>query len=257
MPLGQSPATTHGLVANQVAQRQQTGVAVQPHSQAHSRPGVEAFRVSLSPKTGGQALPAEVQAKMEAALGADFSDVRVHVGREASSVGAIAFTWGSNIHFAPGQYSPNTTHGQKLIGHELAHVVQQRAGRVRNPFGSGVAVVQDHALEAEAERLGTKAAMTPVARGEGGTLQRKATPQSTIQRVTVQPSAAQLDGAQVFRATGSGPAGPIGSVKLWKRGNGVAEITHLSVQPDHRRHGLGKELMNPAIQSARRTKSGR
>jgi hypothetical protein len=40
----------------------------------------------------------------------------------------------------------------------LAHVVQQRAGRVRNPLGSGLAVVQDKALEAEADRLGRQAA---------------------------------------------------------------------------------------------------
>ena len=36
--------------------------------------------------------------------------------------------------------------------------MQQRAGRVRNPLGSGVAVVQDPALEAEAERMGLRAA---------------------------------------------------------------------------------------------------
>ena len=49
--------------------------------------------------------------------------------------------------------------GQQLLGHELTHVLQQRAGRVSNPFGSGTAVVQDHALEAEADRMGMKAAM--------------------------------------------------------------------------------------------------
>ena len=130
--------------------------------QRRSALGLEAFPVDLRPRAGGQPLPVEVQAKMELALGSDFSDVRVHVGREAASVGAMAFTWGSDIHFAPGQYSPHTTYGQKLLGHELAHVVQQRAGRVRNPFGSGVAVVQDRALEAEADRMGMKAAMTPV-----------------------------------------------------------------------------------------------
>ena len=76
-----------------------------------------------------------------------------------AAIGAIAFTWGSDIHFAPGHYNPHSIQGQQLLGHELAHVLQQRAGRVRNPFGSGTAVVQDHALEAEADRLGMKAAM--------------------------------------------------------------------------------------------------
>jgi hypothetical protein len=132
--------------------------------QRKSGPGVEAFRVPLREKSGGLPLPDAVRTKMEAAFSADFSDVRVHIGREASSLGAIAYTWGTNIHFAPGQYSPNTLQGQKLLGHELWHVVQQKNGRVKNPFGGGVAVVQDHALEAEADRMGIKAALTQVVR---------------------------------------------------------------------------------------------
>jgi hypothetical protein len=127
------------------------------------RPGVEAFKVPLQPKSGGLPLPDQVRAKMEAAFSTDFSDVRVHIGREASSIGAIAYTWGTNIHFAPGQYNPHSLQGQKLLGHELWHVVQQKAGRVRNPLG-GVAVVQDHALEAEADRMGVKAALTTLPR---------------------------------------------------------------------------------------------
>ena len=107
---------------------------------------------------GGKPLPDAVRGKMEAALGADFSAVRVHVGPQAERIGAIAFTVGSDIYFAPGRFQPDTVHGQQLLGHELAHVVQQRAGRVRNPLGSGLAVVQDHALEAEADRLGRHAA---------------------------------------------------------------------------------------------------
>ncbi|HYK01927.1 MAG TPA: DUF4157 domain-containing protein [Thermoanaerobaculia bacterium] len=107
---------------------------------------------------GGQPLPPAVRTKMESFFGTSFGDVRVHVGPQASAIGALAFTQGSEIHFAPGQYNPSTPQGQQILGHELAHVVQQRAGRVRNPFGSGVAVVQDHALEAEADRMGHRAA---------------------------------------------------------------------------------------------------
>jgi hypothetical protein len=141
------------------------GSAARPAGTIQRRPGVESFRVDMQQKFGGWPLPRDVQAKMESSLGADFSDVRIHVGPEASAIGAIAFTWGSDIHFAPGQYNPHTPHGQSLLGHELAHVVQQRAGRVSNPFGAGVAVVQDQALEAEADRLGHRAAMSqmPVA----------------------------------------------------------------------------------------------
>lgn len=168
----------HAAAHREAASRQRGGVQGRADAtaraggtssvQCKSSFGVDAFRVSLQPKTGGQPLPSEVRAKMEAAFGSDFSDVRVHVGHEASRIGAIAYTWGSNIHFAPGHYNPHTLQGQKILGHELWHVVQQKSGRVQNPFGGGVAVVQDHALEAEADRMGEKAALTSVVSKPGG-----------------------------------------------------------------------------------------
>ncbi len=114
--------------------------------------------IDLSHAGPGLPLPAAVLQKMESFFGASFSDVRVHVGHQARAIGAVAFTMGSSLYFAPGHYSPDSPHGQRLLGHELAHVVQQRAGRVRNPFNAGVAVVQDQGLEAEAERKGLQAA---------------------------------------------------------------------------------------------------
>lgn len=127
-------------------------------------PGLEAFPVMLRKRVGGMPLPNHIRQKMEHSFGADFSDIRIHVGQEARDIGAIAFTWGSDIHFAPGFYHPDTFQGQQLLGHELTHVLQQRSGRVRNPFGSGTAVVQDVALESEADRMGLKAALTMIPR---------------------------------------------------------------------------------------------
>jgi hypothetical protein len=168
------------------------GQSAQMKSAGQKRPGVNAFPVVLRAAIGGMPLPIEVQTKMESALGANFSDVRIHIGPEAASVGAIAFTWGSNIHFAPGHYNPGTPQGQELLGHELAHVRQQRAGRVTNPFGRGVAVVQDVALEAEADRLGRQAArsvaaVAPQAAGgaaavKSGVVSRKVDPVANYQR---------------------------------------------------------------------------
>jgi hypothetical protein len=112
----------------------------------------------LKPGAGGRPLPEAVRTKMESFFKADLSDVRVHVGSEAASIGALAFTLGSNLYFAPGQLDMHSQRGHELLGHELAHVIQQRAGRVQNPFGNGVAVVQDPALEAEADRMGRLAA---------------------------------------------------------------------------------------------------
>lgn len=138
--------------------------AAQPQTSGNSLQLPQSF---LGRRGAGKPLPEPVQRKMEAALGADFSDVRIHVGAEAPGIGALAFAHGSDLYFAPGLYDPHTTHGQRLLGHELAHVVQQRNGRVRNPFGSGVAVVQDPALEAEADRLGMMAAAHSVPGANG------------------------------------------------------------------------------------------
>ena len=113
---------------------------------------------TLKPRGSGQPLPEPVQKKMESFFNTSFAEVRIHVGHEAAAIGALAFTHGTDLYFAPGQYNPQSTQGQQLLGHELTHVMQQRAGRVRNPLGAGVAVVQDPALEAEAERMGLRAA---------------------------------------------------------------------------------------------------
>lgn len=105
-------------------------------------------------------IPGEIKQKMENSLGADFSSVRVHPeSAKAPEVGALAYTQGTDIHFAPGQFKPDTTTGQQLLGHELAHVVQQQKGLVQPTTEiEGMAVNDDVALEHEADVLGEKAA---------------------------------------------------------------------------------------------------
>jgi hypothetical protein len=113
---------------------------------------------------GPTGMPAATQAKMESAFGTDFSAVRVHTGSQlATALGALAATQGNDIHFAPGTYQPTSVGGQQLLGHELAHVVQQRAGRVpvlqrKNAGDSGITLNVDRALEAEADEMGLRAA---------------------------------------------------------------------------------------------------
>jgi hypothetical protein len=132
----------------------------------------------------GQRLPEAVQAKMEQSFGADFSDVRVHEGQQATAVGARAYTQASDIHFAPGAYQPGTQQGQELLGHELTHVVQQRQGRVQaSTQYKGVAINDDPSLESEADQMGARAARGDAAEMGGGaggpgteTVQRDALP---------------------------------------------------------------------------------
>ena len=77
----------------------------------------------------GQTLEPTVRSRMEGAFGHDFSRVRVHSSADAatltSNLNARAFTVGSDIGFAEGEYKPGTLAGDALIAHELAHVVQQ------------------------------------------------------------------------------------------------------------------------------------
>jgi hypothetical protein len=174
----------------------------------------------------GRPLPDALRAKMEAFFRADFSDVRIHHGPQAQAIGAHAFTMGSGIWFAPGQYAPDTRHGQQLIGHELTHVLQQRSGRVR-AHGSGVSVVNDPALEAEADRMGALAAGSrapvqakaahPTSAPKGPAVQAKASTQSGHRLVV---------GAYLHQGKGSLPAemaghafvaleGPNGKREAW------------------------------------------
>jgi Domain of unknown function (DUF4157) len=108
---------------------------------------------------GGAAMPAEVQRKMEQVFGTSLAAVRIHVGPRAAALGAKAYTQGTEIHFAPGTYQPESPAGQTLLGHELAHVIQQSAGRVSaTSEAHGVPVNEDAGLEAEADEMGAKAA---------------------------------------------------------------------------------------------------
>jgi ribosomal protein S18 acetylase RimI-like enzyme len=192
---------------------------------------------------GGRPLPDAVRDKMEAALGADFSNVRVHVGPQAERIGAVAFTMGTDIYFAPGRFQPDTLQGRQLLGHELAHVVQQRQGRVRNPKGAGVAVVQDRALESEADRLGHRAAAHRVIaqpKQAHGAVQ----PSSPV-RISTPMSA----GPGRYRLTATTGGLQVGEVMVHTKGRTAAEITDLGVDPAHRDHGIGKLLLASAART--------
>lgn len=105
---GGGGAGTHGAVPGKRTQVEQLG---QP------------------PAPGPRALDPGTRSTMEQRLGHGFSDVRVHEGSDvAGRAGAQAVTEGTDIHFAPGQYRPEARDGQFLLGHELAHVVQQSGG---------------------------------------------------------------------------------------------------------------------------------
>ena len=82
--------------------------------------------------TRGKSLPGEVRSFFEPRMGYDLGNVKVHTdsvaAKSASSINALAYTSGNNIVFNQGQYSPDSDSGKRLLGHELAHVIQQNSG---------------------------------------------------------------------------------------------------------------------------------
>jgi hypothetical protein len=87
-----------------------------------------------STKGGGQAMPESTKSFMQSRFGADFSDVRIHTGDYAAKLSnqlnAQAFTVGNDIYFNSGKFAPSTSHGKKLIAHELTHTIQQNNNKV-------------------------------------------------------------------------------------------------------------------------------
>lgn len=76
----------------------------------------------------GKPLAGAVKGRMESAFGRGFGSVRVHDGAAAAqaseALSARAFTRGSDIFFARGQFDPSSPAGEQVLAHELAHVVQ-------------------------------------------------------------------------------------------------------------------------------------
>lgn len=68
----------------------------------------------------------------EPRFGQDFSQVRIHADARAAEMSvalkAQAFTYGRDIYFGEGKYRPSSPDGDRLLAHELTHVVQQGGG---------------------------------------------------------------------------------------------------------------------------------
>jgi hypothetical protein len=112
----------------------------------------------------GQPLDMATRAFMESRFGHDFSGVRVHTDAKASesaqAVNAIAYTVGRNVVFGASQYTPQTNAGQRLIAHELTHVVQQTSGLQKaTPMTSSIEIGKPgDTFEREADRVADQVA---------------------------------------------------------------------------------------------------
>jgi hypothetical protein len=106
---------------------------------------------------GGAPLPPGALSRMGTAFSTDFSLVRVHTGSAADDVAskldAHALTAGTDILFRSGAYRPGTQSGDRLLAHELAHVVQQREGIARAAIDAGPSDPLERAADAAANNV--------------------------------------------------------------------------------------------------------
>ncbi len=88
-------------------------------------------------REGGRPLSSSTLDFFESRIGYDFRQVRMHTDAKAAELArglnARAFTLENDIVFGPGEYSPDTSRGKRLLSHELIHVVQQ--GRAHSSAG--------------------------------------------------------------------------------------------------------------------------
>jgi Domain of unknown function (DUF4157) len=147
---------THALMSTQgptgVSVRQQFDHAVGWRAavrQAAERPG-RPLDPQLQPDRGGG----------PAAFGIDYRAVRVHTdaasGEAANRLGARAFTVGSHIFFARGEYPPAGPEGMKLLTHELTHTAENPSTPVSDAWKLPVSAPTD-----ASERAATEAATNP------------------------------------------------------------------------------------------------
>ncbi|MFJ2093145.1 DUF4157 domain-containing protein [Streptomyces sp. NPDC087901] len=108
------------------------------HQEAE-QPAVQRSAVHNVLRAPGRPLDDATRTEMEARLGADFSDVRVHTDSaakaSAAEVGARAYTSGNHVVIGDGGADKHT------LAHELTHVIQQSRGAVAgSDNGAGLKV---------------------------------------------------------------------------------------------------------------------
>ncbi|MFD4632728.1 DUF4157 domain-containing protein [Streptomyces sp. NPDC058284] len=128
-----TPSSAGGMSAQEIRALQRTA------GNAAVAEAVQRSTVHDVLRSGGRPLDPATRTDMEARLGADFSDVRVHDDSAAKSsaaeVGARAYTSGSHVVIGDGGADRHT------LAHELTHVIQQRQGPVAGTdHGNGLRV---------------------------------------------------------------------------------------------------------------------
>ncbi|MGC4982410.1 DUF4157 domain-containing protein [Streptomyces sp. DT193] len=177
------------------------------------QPAVQRSAVHDVLRTGGRPLDDSTRTDMEARLGADFSDVRLHTDAaaraSAAEIGARAYTSGSHVVIGDGGGDRHT------LAHELTHVIQQRQGPVAGTDnGSGLRVSEpsdrfEREAESNARRVlgGSPAGLEPQGGGQARTVGAAQAP--SVQRaigleIEIDRPVVNHDGSDVRHGNSSG-----------------------------------------------------
>ncbi|NLZ52602.1 MAG: DUF4157 domain-containing protein, partial [Thermoanaerobacteraceae bacterium] len=110
-------------------------IADKDESKAHETNSAIENKIKIN-QGRGKPLPENTRNFMESRFGTDLRQVRIHTGPEARQLSqelkAEAFTHGKDIYMAPGRYNPHAQSGQRLLAHEITHVIQQ-GGTTNSP----------------------------------------------------------------------------------------------------------------------------
>lgn len=187
----------------------------------------------------GTPLPAKLRHKMEVAFKTRFDDVRVRISPLPWSLDARAFVLNGDLYFAPGEYDCATEAGVRLLAHELTHVLQQRAGRARRQSGPGLNLLNDPALEEEAEWMGWTISRSVRPQLTGPQLQHAPLPYEISY-----PHRVRKDSYSIDLSTGGKQAG---GITIHVRDRSTVELANLRVVPALRGHKLGRILIDSAL----------
>lgn len=103
----------------------------------------------------GQALPAAERAYFEHRLGTGLGPIRVHPDAPAAQeMGARGFAAGRDIAIAPGHWRPGTEPFRQLLGHEIAHTIQQGQSGPAVQLDDPTPPLKETKAEAAADALG-------------------------------------------------------------------------------------------------------
>ena len=103
-------------------------------------------------------LPDLIKTAMEALFGINLNNINIYTNPLIAKAGARAFAYGDGIYFAPVEYQLESSDGWRVLGHEIAHIRQQKSGLLTRLLRNNLEIVHDDFLEAEADVFGDLAA---------------------------------------------------------------------------------------------------